>query len=142
MIESYLSAVIGGALIGLSASIVLLVLGRIAGISNIITDLLSLDTKQESWALTFVLGLLIGGIALLIIAPSVYAIPTGRSLGSLVAAGLLVGFGARMGNGCTSGHGICGLSRLSTRSLVATLTFMTTGFITATTIALLHGGAQ
>jgi uncharacterized protein len=140
--SSYLAAILGGAMIGLSASIVLLVLGRVAGISNILADLLSLGKKTQPWVVPFVLGLVVGGVALFMVAPSVYGVPAGRSLYSLLAAGLLVGFGSRMGSGCTSGHGICGLSRMSVRSLVATLTFMATGFMTATTISLLQGSAS
>lgn len=125
-----LSATLGGALIGLAAALLLLALGRIAGISGIVAGLLRRPDRTETpWRLAFVLGLLLAPLAWNLVAtlppPQIAADPP-----TLVAAGLLVGFGARLGSGCTSGHGVCGLSRLSPRSLAATLSFMATGFLT------------
>ena len=127
------SAVIGGALIGLAAVLLILFNGRIAGISGIVGALLPPQTSASQpdrrWRIAFVLGLLAAPLGYGLWAP----LPTASSPASwpvLIVAGLLVGFGTRLGSGCTSGHGVCGLSRLSVRSLVATLCFMATGFIT------------
>jgi len=135
-----LSATLGGALIGLSASLLLLANGRIAGISGIVGGLLRPTPGDSSWRLAFVGGLLFAGLALSFVMPDSIAGPSERSLGAVAAAGLIVGFGVRLGNGCTSGHGVCGLSRFSKRSLVATLTFMGTGVLTAVAIQLGLGG--
>jgi uncharacterized protein len=119
----------GGLLLGLASALFILLNGRVLGISGIVAGLLRPRPADTAWRLAFVLGLLA--------APAVYALagplPEVRidaSWGLLVIAGLLVGLGTRYGAGCTSGHGVCGLSRLSPRSLVATLAFMGTGFAT------------
>jgi uncharacterized membrane protein YedE/YeeE len=125
-----LSASIGGLLIGLSALLLLLLEGRIAGIAGILGGLLAFRRSEISWRLAFVAGL--------ILAPLVYAGVMGHlpplevthSAALLICGGLLVGFGTRMGSGCTSGHGVCGVARLSPRSIVATLVFMATGAAT------------
>jgi uncharacterized membrane protein YedE/YeeE len=135
------AALAGGALIGLSASAMLYFQGRIAGISGIVGGLLTPREGDVTWRLTFLAGLLAGGLVMVLAAPSTFAVPDGRSSLAIVAAGLLVGFGTRMGNGCTSGHGVCGLTRLSPRSAVAVGTFMATGAITATVVGSLLGGA-
>ncbi|WP_437736341.1 YeeE/YedE family protein [Sorangium sp. So ce1335] len=131
---------VGGVLIGLSASLLLLFNGRVAGVSGVLGGLLvRLRSPGDAvWRAAFVAGLLLGGIALAAAHPG--AFPPGgdgRPLGLLVVAGLLVGYGARLGNGCTSGHGVCGLSRLSFRSLCATMTFMATAAVTV--YVSLHG---
>lgn len=125
------SALTGGLLIGLAAALLLLMLGRIAGISGIVAGLLLPQRGEWPWRLAFTVGLLLAPWVWQLAAalPSVH-ISTGQ--GQLIIAGLLVGVGTRMGSGCTSGHAVCGLSRLSPRSLAATLTFMATGFATAT----------
>lgn len=133
------SAAIGGAIIGISATLMLLGNGKVAGISGIVGGILKPMGGQKTDRLIFVSGLLVGGILLRLLAPESFDFTGGRSTGMLVAAGLLVGYGTQLGSGCTSGHGVCGLSRLSMRSLVATLSFMAVGFATATTIALLGG---
>lgn len=135
-----LPALAGGALIGLAASALLLLTGRIAGISGIYGGLLRPVAGDLGWRAAFVAGLLLGGAGLALWAPATIAATPDRSLGATALAGLIVGFGVRMGNGCTSGHGVCGLSRLSGRSLAATLTFMATGVATASAIQLLAGG--
>ena len=132
------SAAIGGAIIGLSATIMLLGNGKIAGISGILGGLLQTGTGRTNHAL-FIAGLLVGGTLLRWFYPEAFDFSGGRDTPMLIGAGLLVGFGTRMGSGCTSGHGVCGLSRLSKRSLVATLTFMAIGFATASGIAILGG---
>lgn len=126
-----IASTIGGGLIGLSAALMLLGLGRIAGISGIFSGLVVRPKEGDvAWRLLFVLGLVVGGVAMYFAAPELFAVRIERPILTVAIAGLLVGFGTRMGNGCTSGHGVCGLSRLSGRSLVATVTFMTTGAIT------------
>ena len=127
-------------MIGLAASLLLLFTGRIAGISGIYGGLLKPVAGDVAWRAAFVGGLLCGGLALALVAPESIAASSARSLGTTALAGLIVGFGVRMGNGCTSGHGVCGLTRFSRRSFVATLTFMATGFLTASLVQLLHGG--
>lgn len=134
------SALIGGTLIGLSASMMLLFSGRIAGISGIIGGLIRRppDVLQR---LAFIGGLVAGGLLLLGVYPETFTIGIERSPAAIVAAGLFVGFGTRLGNGCTSGHGVCGLSRLSPRSAVATVTFMASGALTALVVTQLFGGS-
>ncbi len=123
------SALLGGMIIGLSAAMFVLLNGRVAGISGVLGGLLRPKHGDIGWRLAFLLGLV--GAPLLYLAFS--TLPTTRidaGYGALVAAGLLVGVGTRYGGGCTSGHGVCGLSRLSPRSLFATLAFMAAGFVT------------
>ena len=136
MIQSIIMATLGGAVIGVAASWVLVSSGRVAGISGILGGLLTRPPSETPWRLSFLGGLLAGGLLLSVFWPTVFQVPTGRSLVAVGLAGLLVGVGTRLGNGCTSGHGVCGLSRFSTRSLVATMTFMATGFITASLMGL------
>jgi uncharacterized membrane protein YedE/YeeE len=119
------SALAGGALIGLAAVVLMLFHGRVAGISGIVGGLLAPRAGDVAWRAAFVIGLL-GGAALLAVAGYAPALRDRPGLGVIVLAGLLVGFGTRLGSGCTSGHGVCGLARLSPRSLVATLVFMAT----------------
>lgn len=135
------SALAGGALIGLSASLMLLFKGRITGISGILGGVLAPRPGEVGWRVAFLGGLLSGGLILALAWPSSVAGTIDRSIGALVGAGLLVGFGTRLGNGCTSGHGVCGLTRFSPRSAVATGTFMATGVLAATIVTQLFGGA-
>lgn len=128
-------------LIGLSASILLLCDGKIAGISGILGGIIQPTTRDTLWRIVFVAGLLSGGFLFQLFAPGVFTFGLERSTGALILAGLFVGFGTRLGNGCTSGHGVCGISRLSLRSVVATVTFMVTGILTVFVINHLFGGA-
>jgi hypothetical protein len=123
------SAAIGGVVIGIAAALLVLVNGRVAGISGIVGGMLSPRAGDFAWRLAFVAGLLVAPLAYAAVAalPPI-TIEAGYPI--LIAAGLLVGVGTRFAGGCTSGHGVCGLSRLSPRSLVATLSFMAAGFIT------------
>jgi uncharacterized membrane protein YedE/YeeE len=120
----------GGLLIGAAAALLIVANGSIAGISGIVGGLLKRWDDSATWRLAFVAGLLLGGVAA--VSWGGFALGPGlqRPLPLLVVAGLLVGFGTRLGSGCTSGHGVCGLARLSPRSLVATLTFMGTAALT------------
>lgn len=124
------SALLGGALIGIAASIFLVFTGRVAGISGVLGGLLVPKAGEVEWRVAFVVGLAMGGLGALLLYPDAIA-GSSRSLTLVAVAGLLVGAGTRIGNGCTSGHGVCGLSRFSQRSLVATLTFMATGILAA-----------
>jgi uncharacterized protein len=123
------TALAGGALIGLAAAMFVLINGRIAGISGVLGGLMRPARGDVAWRVAFVLGLVAAPLAWRLVA----ALPLPRieaSTGALLLAGLLVGVGTRYGAGCTSGHGVCGLSHLSLRSLVATLAFMGAGFAT------------
>lgn len=122
------SAAVGGALIGLAASLLMLLTGRIAGIAGILGDLVDLAGGDRVWRLAFVAGLIAAPLALAAGGHALSA-PTMPGWLVVVIAGLLVGFGTRLGNGCTSGHGICGIARLSPRSIVATATFMATAML-------------
>ncbi len=127
--STILAALAGGALIGTAASLILLAHGRVAGISGIMGSLLQRQTGDRGWRLAFLAGLVSAGVIAAIAFPgSVGTSPV--SIPLVAVAGAIVGFGTRLGNGCTSGHGVCGLSRLSTRSLVATGTFMIVAAIT------------
>lgn len=123
-------ALAGGVLIGLAATLLLWLNGRIAGISGIVGGVLLPQRGEVAWRLAFLLGLVVAGAAWLWWVPGAHAPRQGFPPALLVAAGLLVGFGTRMGNGCTSGHGVCGLGRLSPRSLAAVLAFMATAIAT------------
>ena len=119
----------GGILLGLASALFILLNGRILGISGIVGGLLRPKQGDVSWRLSFLLGLLVAPVLYLLVAGPIPArIDAGWA--TVVIAGLLVGVGTRYGSGCTSGHGVCGLSRLSPRSLVATLAFMGAGFVT------------
>lgn len=122
------TALAGGLVIGAASALLLLVNGRIAGISGIVGGLLRLQKGDIGWRVAFVAGLILSAI----IWRFFYVLPEIRietSYAMLAVAGLLVGYGTRMGSGCTSGHGVCGLSRGSPRSIAATFTFMATGFV-------------
>jgi hypothetical protein len=135
-----LSAAIGGALIGLSAVLLMLLTGRIAGISGIFGGLLNPDNSDRGWRIAFIAGLV---LAPLLAGWIGYGMPTPKlppSWTVIVAAGLLVGFGSRLGGGCTSGHGICGVARLSVRSIAATAIFMLAAIATVAITRHILGG--
>lgn len=135
------ASTIGGLLIGLSASLMLLLEGRVTGISGILGGLLSPQPGDVGWRGAFLVGLFVAGAGAFLVAPAAFGEPLPLGTGAVVLAGLLVGFGTRLGNGCTSGHGVCGLSRLSVRSLAAVLTFMATGGIAVFVVRHLLGGS-
>ena len=123
------SALLGGALIGLASVWLLASTGRIAGVSGILHGVASASPGDALWRIAFLAGLLAAGFAWLAIHPAAFTPRADFPLGWVAAAGLLVGFGTRMSGGCTSGHGVCGLGRLSVRSLVAVLVFLATGML-------------
>jgi uncharacterized membrane protein YedE/YeeE len=133
-------ALLGGALIGLAASLLLLTVGKIAGVSGLYGGVLRRGTSDRAFRLSFVMGLVLAGAALRVVAPGVFATTWGATLPVALLAGVIVGFGTQLGSGCTSGHGVCGISRLSPRSLLATGTFMATGFATTYVVRHLLGG--
>jgi uncharacterized membrane protein YedE/YeeE len=128
-------ALAGGLLIGMAAAAFVLLNGRIAGISGIVGGLLRPASGDVAWRIAFLAGLVAAPVAYALFVP-LPAVRIDAGAGTLAAAGLLVGLGTRYGAGCTSGHGVCGLARLSPRSLAATVAFMATGF--ATVFALRH----
>ncbi|MFT6927887.1 MAG: putative membrane protein YedE/YeeE [Psychromonas sp.] len=132
------SALAGGALLGLSAALLMLFSGKTAGISGIIGGLLNPQKHESSWRAAFLTGMI---ASFLIVAPFGFELPdtAGHSIVIVSFAGLLVGFGSRLGNGCTSGHGIIGLGRFSKRSLFATITFMGAAFTVVFIRSLLGG---
>jgi uncharacterized membrane protein YedE/YeeE len=123
------SALAGGVLIGISASLFILLNGRIAGITGIIGGLFRPVAHDAGWRIAFTLGLIAAPMVWLLFG-QLPEITIDAGYGLLIATGLIVGFSARYGSGCTSGHGVCGISRLSPRSIIATLAFMGTGFLT------------
>jgi uncharacterized protein len=133
------ASLLGGALIGLAASLLLLTTGRVAGISGMVASSLLGAPGDRSFGLLFLAGLLVAGLAFRVLDPAAIA-ASPRSLALLAAAGVLVGVGTRLGRGCTSGHGVCGISRLSPRSMVATVTFVLVGMLTVTCVRWLGAG--
>lgn len=121
---------LGGALIGASALLLMWSLGRIAGISGIVSGAAMESGGERNWRLVFVLGLFLGGGMAALMFGSLEGVQPVTSTGLLVLAGLVVGVGTAMGSGCTSGHGVCGISRFSPRSIAATLIFMSSGIVT------------
>lgn len=138
MTGAWAIALLGGVLLGLSATLLLWLNGRIAGVSGIVGGLLFPRRGDVAWRAAFLLGLVVASALYVAFVPGAPQPRTDFPRAGLVVAGLLVGFGTRMGNGCTSGHGVCGLGRLSPRSLAAVLTFMATAI--ATTAIARHAG--
>jgi len=124
-----LMALIGGLVIGLSVTVMLLFKGRVTGISGITYNFMTFSAGDWSWRGIFLLGLVVGGILLRIFLPESLENTLNYPLSRTALAGFLVGFGTLLGNGCTSGHGVCGISRFSLRSLTATVTFMAVGIL-------------
>lgn len=135
-----IASLLGGLLIGLASALMLVLHGRIAGVSGIAGGALVGTRGDRLWRALFVLGLVGGGAVLAQLVPAYFENSLSRSPVALIAAGLLVGVGTQMGSGCTSGHGVCGLSRFSRRSLVAVATFMTTAAITVALVQTFAGG--
>lgn len=137
-----LSSLLGGVLIGVAASLFLWTHGRVAGISGIYAGALRRGTTDRRARLSFLAGLVLAAVVMGIVRAETFASSWTASLPLALVAGVLVGVGTQLGNGCTSGHGVCGLSRLSLRSLVATITFMATAAITVFVVRHLIGGAR
>lgn len=123
------SALLGGLLIGFAITVLLLFNGRMAGISGIMNGIFYAPKAETQWRVVFLSGLVTGAFLFQKISPELLTLRTGYPLWLLALGGFLVGMGTRLGSGCTSGHGICGIANLSMRSIVATLIFMTSGFI-------------
>jgi uncharacterized membrane protein YedE/YeeE len=134
------SALLGGALIGLSATFLMLLLGRIAGISGIVAGALDGPAGDKPWRLAFILGLVAVPLIANVAGSAVPPPPMPASWSLIAVAGLLVGFGTRLGGGCTSGHGVCGVARLSPRSLAATAIFVGTAAIVVAVMRHVIGG--
>jgi uncharacterized protein len=133
-------SLLGGMILGLAAALYVFLHGRILGISGIVAGLLHPKLSDSAWRLSLVLGLISAPFIAALFFGIIPIVEIDSSWLAIVIAGLLVGFGAHYGSGCTSGHGICGLSRLSPRSLVATLAFMSAGFVMVFVIRHLIGG--
>ncbi|KZX75563.1 hypothetical protein A3715_14315 [Oleiphilus sp. HI0009] len=132
--EAYIPALSGGLLIGAAAAVLLVLLGRVAGVSGVLfstmTGLLKGDVSDNLWRILFLVGLVLGPIIVHQFGGLLIPDAPEGSITLAIVAGLLAGFGIKVGSGCTSGHGICGMARLSKRSIIATCTFMAAGFVT------------
>lgn len=140
-VDSWIRAAVGGAMIGLAAALMVVFNGRIAGVSGVLGGLV-LDRKGSElpWRALFLGGLMLGALLMMVVRPDLAEATLQTGWLGMVVAGLIVGFGTRMGSGCTSGHGVCGIGRLSQRSIVATCTFMIAGFATVFVLRHLLGG--
>lgn len=138
-LEEALIAAGGGVLIGTAATVLLGFNGRTAGISGILGGLVPPQQGDANWRVSFLVGMVLAGLALAPVLPGAFT-TLERPVWTIVLAGLLVGVGTRLGNGCTSGHGVCGMARLSKRSFAAVGAFMVTGVLTATIVGQLLGG--
>lgn len=134
------AALLGGAIIGVAAVLMLAVNGRVLGVSGIAAGLLSPHGSERGLRAMFLVGVVCGGLLVGAVFPAALPGALTSNTAWLIAAGLLVGFGTRLGGGCTSGHGVCGMSRLSARSITATLIFMAAGFITVYLVRHVFGG--
>lgn len=137
--SAFIVPLAGGVLIGIAASLMLLLIGRIAGISGIVWGAVSAQA-DNAWRWLFIVGLLLGPLLYHTVSGTPPPLPSSLPWWQAIAGGLLVGVGTKLGSGCTSGHGVCGLGRLSGRSLAATLTFMASGIATVYCIRHLLGG--
>ena len=131
---------LGGILIGLAVTLMLFFNGRVTGISGIISATLSKPKKEDAWRWMFLAGMLLGGIVIRILRPDLLVNISDRNSILVILAGLFVGYGTVMGSGCTSGHGVCGISRFSIRSILATVTFMFFGFLAVQFVRHILGG--
>jgi len=134
MLESIMWALLGGILIGLAATFLMLLNGRIAGISGILSGVFFQTKGDMFWRIAFIVGLLAGGLVAPFIFQRPFVFELNASLPMLLVGGFLVGFGTRMGSGCTSGHSVCGIARFSWRSISATITFILSAMLTVALI--------
>jgi uncharacterized membrane protein YedE/YeeE len=130
MQQTYLNSLIGGGLIGLSAALLLIFNGRIAGVSGMVSDAIERASPERMSRILFLIGLVCGPLVYRGLFGSWPSVRVTTTKGLMLVAGALVGFGTRLGSGCTSGHGVCGLARLSPRSLTAVIAFLCTGILT------------
>lgn len=135
-----MSALFGGILIGLAAALLLSTTGRILGISGIVSGFFAAKGEDKSWRLYFLAGILTGGVFIRFFLADRFDLLTHAHWYEYIGAGLLVGIGTTMGNGCTSGHGVCGISRFSMRSIVSTITFILFGIIGVLLAKWIRGG--
>lgn len=142
-VDSWIRAAVGGAMIGIAAALMFGLNGRIAGVSGVLGGLL-FDRKagDTPWRSLFLAGLVLGALLMGALRPDLAQSALQTGWVGMIAAGLIVGFGTRMGSGCTSGHGVCGIARLSRRSILATCTFMAAGFATVFVLRHLLGGGS
>ncbi len=140
-LNSTLYSLLGGAIIGVAVTAMLLFNGRVTGISGILSSALSKPDKDGMWRWMFLTGMIAGGFLMQGLRPDFFVNVSGRGLMIVAVAGLLVGYGTVMGSGCTSGHGVCGISRFSVRSLLATGTFMFFGFLAVQIVRYVLGGS-
>lgn len=138
--HQFVLAAIGGGLIGTAAVMMMGFTGRIAGVSGILSGAFTEAGEDRMWRILFVVGIVIGGAIPALLSPDFKPPQPGAGMLATIAGGLAVGLGTGLGSGCTSGHGICGISRLSPRSLVATCTFMAAGFICVYLLRHVFGG--
>jgi uncharacterized membrane protein YedE/YeeE len=132
MLEAYAYPITGGLLIGISATLMMLLNGRIAGVSGIFWGAIT-EHRNSFWRIAFIIGLPLGAYWFHLFSGALIPVSDG-SVVQAILGGLLVGFGVKLGSGCTSGHGVCGIARLSVRSLVATVIFMLAGIVTVTIV--------
>jgi uncharacterized membrane protein YedE/YeeE len=135
-------ALVGGVIIGLASVLLLLTHGKVAGISGLYGGVLRRGTSDRSFRASFIAGLVVAGGLLRLVFPGAFATTWNAALPVALAAGVIVGVGTQVGNGCTSGHGVCGIGRFSIRSLIATCTFMATGFVTIYIVRHVIGGGR
>ncbi|MCC2658882.1 MAG: YeeE/YedE family protein [Panacagrimonas sp.] len=141
--DSWIRAGVGGAMIGTAAALLFALNGRIAGVSGVLgTLVLDRPTGEAPWRALFLAGLVLGALLMSLLRPDLPAATLQTGWAGMIMGGLAVGFGTRMGSGCTSGHGVCGMARLSRRSILATLTFMAAGFATVFVMRHLLGGGS
>ena len=134
-----MSQIFGGMIIGLAVTIMLLFTGRVTGISGIVGGVLNPTTSDKNWRVSFLLGLILGGLVLRYVRPDFFIVTSSADVWDYIIGGFLVGFGTLLGNGCTSGHGVCGISRFSKRSIVATITFIFAGILSLAIFKFLRG---
>lgn len=134
-----MNSILGGVIIGISVSLLLLFNGRVTGISGIVGGILNRETLDKNWRFLFIAGLLLGGVILRFVYPVAFTLQSGANTLDYILAGLLVGIGTSLGNGCTSGHGVCGISRFSIRSIISTLTFIFFGIISVLIFKTIRG---
>lgn len=135
-----MTSVLGGVIIGFSVSLMLLFNGKVTGVSGFLGGLLKKETMGDPVRLFFIIGLVTGGLGLRYFYSDAFLLPREEATIDYVIAGLLVGFGTRLGNGCTSGHGVCGISRLSKRSIASTMTFIIFGILSFLLYKTIRGG--